>query len=262
MKYLIIGAGTFGASTALYLKKAHPEYEVVLVDRVPFPCPYAAGHDLNKIIRAEYDDLLYMELAIEAIEIWKSDPIFKPYYHETGILFAGIPEPGLKVVENYKKLTGSSPAMILEPDEAKAKFDGLYRDGDWTGVTSCTWNPVAGWGDAEEALKNTIQAAIDLGVIYEAKSVTKVVFNDSGRCTGIETGDGATMTADHTVLCTGANTAELLADSAPDKPEIQVQDRMVAAAATMCLFKVPGKEMEKFVSAPVIVNPMGEMAGQ
>jgi len=65
MKYLLVGAGPFGASTALHLKKTHPAAEVTFLGRAPFPCPSAAGHDLNKIIRAEYDDPLYMGLALE-----------------------------------------------------------------------------------------------------------------------------------------------------------------------------------------------------
>jgi sarcosine oxidase/L-pipecolate oxidase len=262
MKYLVIGAGTFGASASLYLKKTHPNDEVILIDRAPFPNPSAAGHDLNKIVRAEYDDLLYMDLAIEAMKLWQSDPILKPFYHEIGILFAAILEPGLRVVENYKKLIGSSPATIVEPDDAKQRFGGIFRDGDWTGVTSCIWNPGAGWADAEEALRSVIQAAVDAGVIYHAQSISRVVFDDDGRCTGAAAQNGEVFKADKTLLCTGAYTAELLADSAPTRPELQVGDRMVAAAAAMCLFRVPTGEMDKYASAPVIVNPMGKMAGK
>jgi sarcosine oxidase/L-pipecolate oxidase len=261
MRYLLVGAGTFGASAALHLKQTHPDDEVILLDRTPFPCPSASGHDLNKIVRAEYDDTLYMELALEALQHWKSDPVLQQYYHETGILFAGIPEPGLKVVENFQQVAGRCPAKILEPSVAKEMFDGVFRDGDWTGVTSCTWNPEAGWADAEEALRSIIQKAVDIGVKYRTHSVAKVVFGNDGNCTGVQTISGETISADKVVLCTGANTAELLADSAPDRVDLQVGDRMVAAAAVMCLYRVPEGEMKKYTSAPVIVNPMGEMAG-
>ena len=64
--FLLIGAGCFGASTALYLKRSNPSAHVTLLDRTPFPCPTAAAHDINKIIRAEYEDLSYMKLALEA----------------------------------------------------------------------------------------------------------------------------------------------------------------------------------------------------
>ncbi|QDS70773.1 hypothetical protein FKW77_003975 [Venturia effusa] len=238
MKYLIVGAGAFGASLALYLKKAHPDVEIDLIDCTPFPNPSAAAHDLNKIIRAEYEDPMYMSLALEAIDIWRNDPIYKPYFHEIGIIFAGILEPGLKVVENYKKLTGKSPAKLLEPDEAKPKFDGIWRDADWTG------------------------AAIDLGMKYAVHTVTGVVFDESGATTGVKTAENEVLLANRVVLCTGARTAELLADSAPEKPELYTGDRLVAAAAAICLFRVPESEMSKFTTIPAIVNPMGEIAGE
>jgi sarcosine oxidase/L-pipecolate oxidase len=130
-----------------------PQKSVTLIDRTPFPNPSAAAHDLNKIIPAEYEDKVYMKLALEAQSLWRSDPVLKPYYHEMGILFAGIPGPGITIVENYKAVRGSSPATLIEPEEAKAKFDGIYRDAPWDklGVTGCTWNPSAGWGEAENA---------------------------------------------------------------------------------------------------------------
>lgn len=74
MRYILVGAGAFGASTALHLKESHEDSEVILMDRTPFPCPSAAGHDLNKVVRAEYNDTLYMELALEAMQQWKSSP--------------------------------------------------------------------------------------------------------------------------------------------------------------------------------------------
>lgn len=264
MRYLIVGAGTFGASTALHLKQYHPDASVILLDRTPFPCPSAAGHDLNKIVRADYEDTLYMELALEAMQQWKTDSELKKYYHETGKLFAGTETEGRKFVENFEKVLGRSPATILDLSEAKGRFGGVFKDGDWSGVDSCTFNPEAGWADAEEALRSVIQEAVDLGVEYRPSSVGKVLFNSYGRCVGVQTTDrkDREILADRIVLCTGAYTAEILAESAPDRPELQVGDRMVAAGAAMCLFRIPETEMGKFASAPVIVNPMGEMAGQ
>lgn len=103
--YLFVGAGCFGASAALHLKQSDPLAEVTLLDRTPFPCPSATAHDLNKVIRADYEDLLYMELALEALKLWKTDPILRPFCNETGLIFAGTLEPGFKIIENYKKLT-------------------------------------------------------------------------------------------------------------------------------------------------------------
>ncbi|PGH08396.1 hypothetical protein GX51_01222 [Blastomyces parvus] len=258
--YLIVGAGCFGASTALALKKAKPNAIVTLVDRTPFPFPSAAAHDLNKIIRAEYEDLMYMRLALEAQEQWRTDSVLKSYFHKTGILFIGIEAPGQVVVNGYEQVLGqgNSPAVLLDPEDAKARFGGIFRDGDWTGVTKCTWNPLAGWGDAANALGAVIQSAVDIGVKYIQATATKVEFDSSGNCSGISTLEGSQLSADKVLLCTGAYTPWLLAESAPDRPEIQVGDRMVAAASVMCAFSLPEDQVEKFSDCPIVVHPMGE----
>lgn len=60
---LIVGAGVFGLSTAFHL--AQQGYKnIKVLDREDIPSPYSAGHDLNKIIRAEYEDPFYTEIAL------------------------------------------------------------------------------------------------------------------------------------------------------------------------------------------------------
>jgi sarcosine oxidase/L-pipecolate oxidase len=163
-----------------------------------------------------------MELALEAQSLWRSDPILKPYYHETGILFARTSGPG-ETIENYNALMGSSPARIINPKEAKAGFDGIYRDAPWDklGVMSRSWNPTAGWGEAEKALRSVIQGAVNLGVNYVEATVAKIAFDASGTCLGVETTAGDIFTSKHAVLCTRARTAELIAESAPEKPDFK-----------------------------------------
>ena len=150
---------------------------------------------------------------------------------------------------------------MLDPDVAQARFGGIFRDADWKEVQKCTWNPQAGWGEAEKALRSVIQAAVDLGVKYVTATVSKISFDTSGACLGAQTTDGQVLMADHTVLCTGAHTAQLIADSAPDRPELQVSGRLVAAAAVMGAFRVPENQMNKFQDAPILVNFMGDYPG-
>lgn len=106
-----------------------------------------------------------------------------------------------------------------------------------------------------------IQAAVDLGVNYVEATVSKISFDASGTILGVETTAGNVFTLEHTVLCTGARTAELIADSAPEKAELQVNGRMTAAAAIMCAFRVPEDQLHKFKNAPIIFSPMGSTPG-
>lgn len=63
-RVLIIGGGTFGLSTAYHLAKSGYT-DVTVLDKSQFlPSEDSAGNDLNKIIRAEYEDPWYAELAL------------------------------------------------------------------------------------------------------------------------------------------------------------------------------------------------------
>ncbi|KAF1983281.1 sarcosine oxidase [Aulographum hederae CBS 113979] len=202
-----------------------------------------------------------MELTLETMNMWKKDPVVMPLYHETKILFARTEGPSQTVVDNYESLTGESPATLIDPNPKK-DFAGIFRDGYWSGVSKCTWNPTAGWGEAEEALRSVIQAAADSGEQYVVADVNKIIFTDGQACSGVDAKYGRVVRSEHTVLCTGARTAQLLADNSPDVPELQVNGRMVAAAAAMGLFEVPEDQMFKFESAHIPIHSMGDIPAE
>lgn len=63
-RILIVGGGTFGLSTAYHLAKSGYK-NVTVIDKSEFlPSEASAGNDLNKIIRAEYEDPWYAGLAL------------------------------------------------------------------------------------------------------------------------------------------------------------------------------------------------------
>ena len=39
--------------------------------------------------------LIYMQLGLEALHQWRTNPLFKPYYHESGVVLDGQPTSGL-----------------------------------------------------------------------------------------------------------------------------------------------------------------------
>lgn len=60
----ILGAGAFGLSTALHLVEAGYT-NITIFDRDDkVPSQYSAAFDLNKIIRAEYEDPFYTDLVL------------------------------------------------------------------------------------------------------------------------------------------------------------------------------------------------------
>ncbi|CAH0043587.1 unnamed protein product [Clonostachys solani] len=81
---LIVGGGTFGLSTAYHLAKSGYTSVSVLERSSFIPAEESPGNDVNKIIRAEYEDPRYAQLALEAIDEWTNNPLFAPYYHQVG----------------------------------------------------------------------------------------------------------------------------------------------------------------------------------
>lgn len=63
---LIIGAGAFGLSTALHLyQTGYNSKDITVFEQdTCIPPRYSAANDLNKIVRAEYEDVFYTGLAI------------------------------------------------------------------------------------------------------------------------------------------------------------------------------------------------------
>lgn len=259
--YLIVGAGVFGASTALHLKRSEPSATVSLIDRTPFPNPSAASHDVNKIIRADYPDVFYTKLACEAQELWRSDSIYKDWYHESGIMFAEDISMGRKAIENYKSIGQDHVAELTSPEIGKARFGGFFEDANWTDNSESYWNPRSGWAEAAPALRKVIETAISEGVRYVEATVAMLCLKPDGSCIGLGTNDGRLFAARKTVLCTGALTAKLLADCAPDNKEFQVNGRMVAAGAVSCTVKLTPNQQERFKDLPVFFNGMPHTRG-
>ena len=60
----ILGAGAWGLSSVLHLTNAGYQNITVFDQASEIPSRYSAGYDLNKIVRAEYEDEFYTELAL------------------------------------------------------------------------------------------------------------------------------------------------------------------------------------------------------
>ena len=100
-KILIVGAGTWGCSTALHLAR-RGYTSITVLDPHAVPSPISAGNDVNKILETgsfagDDPDERYVsnKLLEAAIDGWQNDPVFKPYFHETGCIVAATTESAI-----------------------------------------------------------------------------------------------------------------------------------------------------------------------
>lgn len=256
--YLIIGAGVFGVSTAYHLITQHPDASVTLVDRDAFDAPsrVAASWDWNKVVRADYDDLAYCRLALEAQDVFRSDPLWRPFFHQTGVYWICRSAYARDVIDNYRRLGRKADLEAVPIAEARKLYGGLFNQADYNGAKEVLVNRSSGWAAAGDCLVAVTRRAIELGVRYVTADVATLRFDgqgDSRCCSGVQTKDGEVLTADRVVLCTGAFTAKLLEISAASSgiDGLRAGPRIVAGAIATGMARLPDRDFGRFADMPV-----------
>lgn len=262
---LIVGAGNFGAATALALKRKRRDLDVSVIDAAAGPNPYAASHDVNKIVRDDYPDELYMRMMHKAMPIWRNESdIYRQFYHEVGMLRPDPGSFGTDSLATYAKLGADTEAGWLSVPEVRSGFNGAFEDGNFDGLDKIYWNPGCGWAEAEGALGAVTEAAKDAGVRFVAGSVEKVLVEEykGGRCSGVALKNGEVMRAGAVLLATGARTPALLVDSAPERTDLHAEDRLVATGAVSFTGTLRGQQKEKYTDVPVCKNVLPQVKGE
>ena len=238
-RVIIVGAGVFGVSTALALRRRylrlhstsphspHLYSSIFLLDSSssPLPSPLSASSDLNRIVRADYaDSSLYTTLALTSIQRWHelNARWREDVYHETGlILLTSSPLPSHPYESASFALLSSLglPLTRLTPAVMADRFplhaaSGHYTDG--------YFNPRAGWVDNHRAMQLLLRDAEEEGVtVLPSTRVVRVVGGRAGGrrgekvARGVECEGGKVWDADLVIFCCGAWTPALLPATAP-----------------------------------------------
>jgi sarcosine oxidase / L-pipecolate oxidase len=258
--YLIIGSGVFGASTALALIRRNPLSKVTLIDR-EFPNKESASWDWTKVIRADYRDILYARLALEAKEAWRKDSMYSEFYHETGIIWVDGAGFSKDVVANYSELGADEKWRMIPVQELRNLYDDLFRDADFGDHETIYLNESSGYAEASKALKKVIIAATSAGVRLLEADISSLMFDKSGNCLGARSKEGLEVLAEHTILATGAETAKLLVESAPEVPEYHAGTRLLAAGLITGRIRLEPEEAAHYRGGPAFLHAGGPSQG-
>ncbi|KAJ4246819.1 hypothetical protein NW762_013371 [Fusarium torreyae] len=104
---LIVGAGSFGLSTTVHLLRAGFKDITVIDKEDDVPSAYSAANDLNKIVRAEYEDDFHRELTLKAIDALKT-PLFAPHFHQVGFINTCTPAAPKEAVDTMNRIRVSA----------------------------------------------------------------------------------------------------------------------------------------------------------
>ncbi|KAL5117409.1 hypothetical protein ACEQ8H_004725 [Pleosporales sp. CAS-2024a] len=260
---LIVGAGTFGTSTAYHLSHQYKDpSRITIVDRwepmAPLSEKQAAAIDTNRIIRTDYESPMYCNLANEAIHPWFWNMAVQGHFHKTGwaVLDKKDGEFGYKVRRTFVERGGD---YTRDVDIKELKQYEVLKGMNGAVMGKCYFNPEAGWCDAERATMSFLRVAIDKGVRRVTGAVSALMLNKSNRrVTGVRTSDGQTYTADDIVLATGAWTSALLSpieDSLSIPEEDRIERQITAVGRLSAYYKLSESETQSIMDSkmPVVV---------
>jgi sarcosine oxidase/L-pipecolate oxidase len=241
---LIIGAGTFGTSTAYHLSHQYEDpTRITIIDRwepmAPLADKQAAAVDTNRIIRTDYESPMYCNLANEAIHPWFWSMAVQGHFHKTGwtVLDRKNGHFGDKVRKTFVE-RGGDYTRNVSMDELK-NYDVLKDLCGGAEMGKGYYNPEAGWCDAERATMSFLRIATDKGVNRVTGEVSELSFDTSHRrVTGVRTSSGQSYTADKIVLATGAWTSALLSpiEDILQLPEQECIERQITAVGRLSAY--------------------------
>ncbi|KAJ5885189.1 fructosyl amine:oxygen oxidoreductase [Penicillium taxi] len=251
---LVIGAGTWGCSTSLHLARRGYK-NVQVLDLHPVPSPIAAGNDVNKImehkeLKSSNLDPISAALAAcsrSALRGWKTDPVFQPYFHETGIIVSGhTPE----LIQHVKKaeidpFKADFVALETAEDFRRTMPPGVLT-GEFPGWKGWYSKEGAGWIHTQKAMVSAYTEAKILGVKFStgpSGHVVALAYED-GDVIGAKTIDGVIHKAEHTILAAGAGSDHLL----------DFKRQLRPTAWTLCHIRMTPEEVTKYQDLPVLFN--------
>jgi glycine/D-amino acid oxidase-like deaminating enzyme len=200
----IVGAGIFGASSALAL--ARRGHRVTVFDRAIPPAEDAASTDRSKALRFEYgaECPLYVPLVAEARAAYRALEAgwAQPLYVETGVLAlaADLDESRHEWMSYNYLVEHDWPVERWTPSEARARFPQFSYDG----IAAATWNPEGGYVRAAEAVKATLAAVREAGGVVVAPARVAGVDEEDGEARVTLAGSLERLTFDRVVVCAGA----------------------------------------------------------
>ncbi|CAD0058740.1 unnamed protein product [Aureobasidium pullulans] len=229
---------------------------VTLLDPFPVPSPISAGNDVNKILElgtfaagADSEERYVANTLInEATKGWLEDPVFKPYFHETGCIIAATSEAGRA---HMNAASGPSEDAGWLPLKTKEDFQATMPKGvltgDFPGWEGWWMKKGSGWIHARKSMESAAREAERLGAVFvtgEEKGKVESLIYEAGDVKGAKTFDAVEHRADRTILCAGAN-AGIIFD---------MKDQLRPTAWTLAHIRMTKEELQLFKNLPVLFN--------
>ncbi|KAJ6135159.1 L-pipecolate oxidase [Penicillium capsulatum] len=239
---LIVGAGVFGLSTALELTK-RGYTNITVVDRYAPPAIDGSSVDISRIIRIDYADPVYCQMAAEAYQGWTTE--YRDQYYESG--FALLSEtPHNDWIAKSKATVLANGRTVEDLDDATELLKSYPNIQAKLSGMNGYLNRTGGWADAAGSIqKLASQCSIaGISIISGPWGTVNSLRRDGSRIVGANLLSGGSITASQVIVSTGAWTNQLL----------DVAHAASSSGQPVGFIQLSPEEARSLESTPVMIN--------
>jgi methylglutamate dehydrogenase subunit A len=194
VKYLVIGAGVHGLSTAWHLAKEQrsrgEEPDVLIVDKTGIGA--GASGIACGVVRNNYFQPAMSELMAANVEVWEQDPPGFSY-HPVGYvaLGCGAQVDDLTAVYERQQRIGYPSELIVGADAVRGHMKEMFPDWRAQGVEVCLHEEKGGYANNMASMQGLAKKAQEAGArLVNGVKVTGFDMDDSGAVQTVHTDQG------------------------------------------------------------------------
>ena len=208
-KYVVVGAGIHGLSTAMHLARELTQRglgsgaDIVVLDKSR-PGAGASGIACG-VVRNNYFQPAMSELMQACVEVWESDPAAY-HYNPVGYIALGpqVQESDLTAVHERHQRIGYRSDLYLGETDVNAHMKSLFPDWRAQGVTVCLHEHQGGFAFNQESVDGLLAKCEAEGVrVVSGVEVTGFVSRADDSVSAVETSAGPIVVGEQVVIAPG-----------------------------------------------------------
>ncbi|HXY85259.1 MAG TPA: FAD-binding oxidoreductase [Gaiellaceae bacterium] len=208
-RYVVVGAGIHGLSTAYHLAKElrtrglGSGQDVVVLDKTA-PGAGASGIACG-VVRNNYFQPAMSELMQACVEVWESDPEAY-HYNPVGYIALGaaVQEPDLVATYERQERIGYRSDLIVGGADVEAHMKELFPDWRAQGVTACLHERQGGFAfNLDSVLGLVAKCESEDVTVLSGVEVEAIALGGDGAATSVRTNRGEIAIGDQLVLAPG-----------------------------------------------------------
>lgn len=239
---LVVGAGVFGLSTALELNK-RGYTDVTVVDRYAPPAIDGSSVDISRIIRIDYADPVYCQMAAEAYKGWTTE--YQDQYYESG--FALLSEtPHNEWIAKSKATVLSNGRTVEDINDGTELLKSYPNIQAKLSNMSGYLNRIGGWADAAGSIQKLASkcSVAGISIISGPRGTVTSLRREGSRVVGVNLLCGGSINASQVIVSTGAWTNQLL----------DVAHAASSSGQPVGFIQLTLEEARSLESTPVMIN--------